>query len=54
MKKRVDINGRGINSLILCGRLSMIDETIKVLKINNRVIKMGLTMLGGEVGLEWG
>lgn len=30
----------------------MIDETIKVLKIENRAIKMGLTMQEGAVGID--
>lgn len=52
VRKRVDISGRGVHSLILCGRLSMTDETMKVLKIKNRVINIGLTMLEGAVGID--
>lgn len=52
VRERVDISGGGINSLILCGRLSMIDETIKVLKIKDSVIKMGLTMLEGGGAID--
>lgn len=40
-RQRADINGRGIRSLILCDRLSVMDETIKILEIKHRAIRNG-------------